>query len=323
MSLATTDCTVADWLPLLAVLLRMRRWGQESDRPRRWERGGGDSHQLDLVSLGFAGLPADAQLEDCSLTRFYSGVLQLDTRTGSWKITLQAHDDQYGDFGYEDDGRMETDEASNTVWFDSDDLGLDLPGLGGRRRSQDHVRLVLQRRARRAAGVRPMMAPTRALVLGFALALAGCGKGNDMTAPIDGPPVMDPGPPQQGQGVQGSYVLEQINGSKPGQLVTISNPDGTVIGLYRFEATTLTLDALQTFELSLRFTDDKSPTGIDDGGEFKQAGPVNDGALPLAFSSAIYGDSFLGVVLQDMVAIKYDFDGDGQADTSFGFRRQS
>ena len=167
-----------------------------------------------------------------------------------------------------------------------------------------------------------MMPPTRALVLGFALALAGCGGGNDTTAPTPQPPVQDPGPPPPQGGVQGTYVLEQINDSKPGQLVTISNPDGTVIGLYRFEATTLTLDALQTFELSLRYTDDKSPLGIDDQGEFKQAGPVADGALPLAFSSAIYDDSFTGVVLEDIVAIKYDFDGDGQLDTSFGFRRQ-
>jgi hypothetical protein len=94
-----------------------------------------------------------------------------------------------------------------------------------------------------------------------------------------------------------------------------------VIGLYRFEATTLTLEALQTFELTLRYTDDKTPFGIDDAGEFKQAGPVSQGALPLSFTSAVYGDSFTGVVLEDVVAIKYDFDGDGQLDTSFAFRR--
>ncbi len=132
----------------------------------------------------------------------------------------------------------------------------------------------------------------------------------------------DPGTPPQ-NGVQGSYVLEQINGSQPGQLVTMGNPDGTVIGLYRFEVTTtLTLDALQTFQLELRYTDDKSQFGIDDAGEFKQAGPVSqDGALPLTFYSATYDDQFTGVVLGDIVAMKYDFDGDGELDTSFGFRR--
>ena len=118
-------------------------------------------------------------------------------------------------------------------------------------------------------------------------------------------------------------MLEQINESHPGQLVTISNPDGTVIGLYRFEASTLTMDALQTFALELRYTDDKAPLGIDDEGEFKGAGPVTaEGAIPLTFYSALYEDQFTGVVLGDFVALKYDFDGDGEMDTSFGFRRR-
>jgi hypothetical protein len=167
-----------------------------------------------------------------------------------------------------------------------------------------------------------------ALALALALALAGCSSGGDATAPDPEPPVQEPGTPPQdpgtpapNPGVQGGYVLEQINNSQPGQLVTIANPDGLVIGLYRFEATTLSLDALQTFELGLRYTDDKTEFGIDDEGEFKQAGPVAQGALPLTFNSAVYGDSFTGVVLEDIVAIKYDFDGDGRPDTSFAFRR--
>ena len=123
-------------------------------------------------------------------------------------------------------------------------------------------------------------------------------------------------------GVQGSYVLERINESEPGQLVTIANPDGLVIGLYRFEATTMTMDPLQTYAFSLSYTDDKAQFGYDDQGEFKQAGPISqEGALPLTFYSDTYGDQFTGVVLQDVVTIKYDFDGDGQLDTSFGFRR--
>ena len=116
-------------------------------------------------------------------------------------------------------------------------------------------------------------------------------------------------------------MLAQINGSQPGQLVTIANPDGYVIGLYRFETTTLTLDALQTFAVALRYTDDKTLFGIDDEGEFKQAGPIADGALPLRFTSSVYGDSFTGIVLEDIVTIQYDFDGDGQPETSFAFRR--
>jgi hypothetical protein len=117
-----------------------------------------------------------------------------------------------------------------------------------------------------------MTAPAKALVLALALALAGCsGKSGDATGPDVEPPPNDPGTPTPNHGgVQGSYVLEQINESRPGQLVTISNPDGTVIGLYRFQPTTLIMDPLQTFALELRYTDDKTPGGIDDEGEFKQ-----------------------------------------------------
>lgn len=164
-----------------------------------------------------------------------------------------------------------------------------------------------------------------ATALALALALGGCsGGGGDATGPDPEPPVPpvhEPRPPAPNPGVQGSYMLAQINGSQPGQLVTIANPDGLVIGLYRFEATTLTLDAPQTFELALRYSDDKSPYGIDDEGGFEQAGPVSQGALPLTFTSAVYGDSFTGVLLEEVVTIRYDFDGDGQHDTSFAFRR--
>jgi hypothetical protein len=170
-----------------------------------------------------------------------------------------------------------------------------------------------------------------AIALALILALAGCSGGSgDPTGPEPAPPAPRPAPgpapgpapdPAPSPGVQGSYVLEQINGSQPGQLVTIANPDGQVIGLYRFEATTLSLDALQTFELELRYTDDKTAFVLGDAGEFKQAGPVSQGALPLSFDSEVYGDSFTGVVLEDIVAIMYDFDGDGQAETSFAFRR--
>ena len=77
---------------------------------------GGNTAELQLLSLGFAGLPADAAVEDCKLTRFYSGVLDVD-RAGNWEITLQVHDDT-GDWGYQDRGSLEQD--GNTVWCDSD-----------------------------------------------------------------------------------------------------------------------------------------------------------------------------------------------------------
>jgi hypothetical protein len=173
---------------------------------------------------------------------------------------------------------------------------------------------------------------TLALACALGLALAACsGKGGDPTGPDTNPPTNDPGPtpgpivdpsPDPQGGVQGHYTLEQINDSKPGQMVTISNPGGKVIGLYRFDAaTTLDMDALQTFTMQLRYSDDKAEYGLPDEGEFKGTGPASDGALPLTFSSTVYDDSFIGVVLGDIVVIKYDFDGDGQADTSFGFRR--
>jgi hypothetical protein len=178
-----------------------------------------------------------------------------------------------------------------------------------------------------------MSAPTTgvAFALALALAVAGCSGGSrDLAGPdpdppagpgIPGPGDPEPGDPEPNPGVQGVYVLERINESQPGQLVTTANPDGQIIGLYRFEATALTMTALQEFELVIRYTDDKTDFGLEDNGEFKQAGPVSDGALPLRFDSSVYGDSFTGVVLEDIVAIQYDFDGDGRHDTSFAFRR--
>jgi hypothetical protein len=170
-----------------------------------------------------------------------------------------------------------------------------------------------------------------ALGLALALAMTACaGNGGDATAPDPDPTPHEPGPgphdpepvPGPDAGVQGHYVLTQINNSQPGQLVTIANPDGTVIGLYRFDAaTTLDMDALQTFDLRISYTDDKAQYQLPDEGEFKQAGPESEGALPLTFRSATYGDAFTGVVLQDIVAIKYDLDGDGEPETSFGFQR--
>jgi hypothetical protein len=174
---------------------------------------------------------------------------------------------------------------------------------------------------------------TLALSCAIGLTLAACSGGSgDATAPDADPPtqhpspnpgpIVDPTPDPQG-GIQGSYVLEQINQSKPGQLVTIANPDGTVIGLYRFDAaaTSLDLDALQTFDLQLSYTDDKDTFELADEGEFKGVGQAPDGSLPLTFTSKIFDDSFTGVALGDIVAFQYDLDGDGQAETKFGFRR--
>jgi hypothetical protein len=169
-----------------------------------------------------------------------------------------------------------------------------------------------------------MNARVKVLALAMAVGLAGCGGSSSPAESDQGPPINDPGTIDPTLAIPGSYLLEQINDSKPGQLVTLANPDGEVIALYRFEATTLTLDVFKTFAFSLRYTDDKGQYGIDDQGEFEQAGPVSgQGALPLTFSSAAYGDAFTGVELGGIVAIEYDFDGDGQADTKLGFRHQA
>jgi hypothetical protein len=175
---------------------------------------------------------------------------------------------------------------------------------------------------------------SRALVGALGLALLACsGGGGDATGPDpvppqnpppapEQPPPPPPPPPPQQNGVAGTYVLVKINESQPGQLVTVSNPDGLVIGLYRFDGqTTLTLDPLQTFTLQLRYSDDKGQYRIDDEGEFKGGSPRQDGVLPLTFTSAAFGDSFVGAASNDVVGIKYDFDGDGQLDTIFDFVR--
>jgi hypothetical protein len=87
--------------------------------------GGGEAPvSYELASLGRVGLPADAQLEDCSLTRFYSGGLQL-TDDGSWQISLQVHD-YSGDWGYLDEGEIEEDGAA--VRFDSGVSGASYQG---------------------------------------------------------------------------------------------------------------------------------------------------------------------------------------------------
>jgi hypothetical protein len=79
--------------------------------------GGGEPVQFQLVALGRAGLPADVEVEDCTLTRFYGGSIKIDPATGQWQISLKVHDKNYGDWGYKDEGGSEGD--GTTVFFDS------------------------------------------------------------------------------------------------------------------------------------------------------------------------------------------------------------
>ena len=98
-----------------ALLLAAACGGGDKSPTGPGNGGGGDARTYHLVALGRAGLPADAQVEDCMLTRFYSGGLQVNAN-GTWKITLKVHDDS-GDWGYMDQGQIEED--GETVWFDS------------------------------------------------------------------------------------------------------------------------------------------------------------------------------------------------------------
>ena len=80
---------------------------------------GGDIATMNLVALGFVGLPADVQVEDCMLTRFYSGKIEV-TEDGAWRIKLQVHDES-GDWGYHDQGRYQDD--GDTGSFQSEITG--------------------------------------------------------------------------------------------------------------------------------------------------------------------------------------------------------
>jgi hypothetical protein len=130
-----------------------------------------------------------------------------------------------------------------------------------------------------------------------------------------------PDPQQPGWQFPGAYQLTSINQSTPGQLVTIANAAGQVIGLYRFRpTTTLTLAADGTFALSLAYSDDKTEFVLEDEGTY--AWQTVEGGILIQFSSAVYGDVFRGAAAPDLsAAFDYDFDGDGQAETRFGFQQ--
>lgn len=184
------------------------------------------------------------------------------------------------------------------------------------------------------------------LVGALCLVLLACSGAGDATAPDPGPPgnppgpvepgpvepgpvepgpvepgPVEPGPQQPDWQAAGSYVLTSINQSTPGQLVTLANPDGVVIGLYRFlPSTTLVLDPMGGYSLSIEYSDDKGTFILADEGEFKWSGA--DVGVLLSFQSATFGDAFDGAAAPDgSAAFRYDFDGDGRAETVFGFQQ--
>jgi hypothetical protein len=78
--------------------------------------GGEPGAGYELVSIGRIGLPADAQLEDCVSTRFYGGQLEV-ADDGAWRIRLQVHDANNGDWPYLDEG--ESWDDGEGWWFAS------------------------------------------------------------------------------------------------------------------------------------------------------------------------------------------------------------
>jgi len=132
------------------------------------------------------------------------------------------------------------------------------------------------------------------------------------------PPADQPPPPDQPvvDDFIGAYTLARVNDGFPGQLSTVANDDGTLVGLYRFgDSSTLTLEADGTWSMSLQYSDDKGDFVLDDEGAFTQA------AGQLLFQSAVFGDQFRGEGQPIAVAIAYDLDGNGEADVILGFAR--
>ena len=80
---------------------------------------GGDVETWEMVAIGNAGLPAEAEVEDCRLTRFNSGTLEL-REDGAFRISFQVTDAS-GDWGYLDDGVFQSNGA--TGWFRSEITG--------------------------------------------------------------------------------------------------------------------------------------------------------------------------------------------------------
>ena len=81
--------------------------------------------EFQLVALGRVGLPADTQFEDCGVTRFYGGKIDINPNSGEWQIHLRVHD-QSGDWGYLDTGRSVGDDTR--VLFESDVSGVTYEG---------------------------------------------------------------------------------------------------------------------------------------------------------------------------------------------------
>ncbi|HEX6406804.1 MAG TPA: hypothetical protein VFZ90_06370 [Gemmatimonadales bacterium] len=130
MSWNTRMRRLTTWLPWTTLLIAAVGCGGDNKSPTGpGDQGEGDNPnaiEFQLVALGRVGLPTDAQLEDCGVTRFYGGKINIDPNTGQWDIHLRVHDDESGDWGYLDSGRSVGDDE--TVLFESDVSGVTYNG---------------------------------------------------------------------------------------------------------------------------------------------------------------------------------------------------
>jgi hypothetical protein len=158
----------------------------------------------------------------------------------------------------------------------------------------------------------------RGLALAACALLAACAGGKDTTGPT--PPADDnPGPPQATNKIAGTYALRLVNAARPGEAVTLFNPDGQTIGTYRFDQrTTLELTEEQAWSLALYFGDETSGHQITDQGKFRRYG--EDGR-DLVLVSAVYGDNIYGEAYDGMAYLLYDLDGDARPETALAFER--
>jgi hypothetical protein len=110
-----------------SALLLAAACGGGGDHSPTGPTNGGNTLQFSLVSLGQDRLPAQTEVENCTLTRFNSGGLTVN-RDGTWKLKLKIWDDNLGDWAYADNGTYEEVGDGETVWFRSDITDMNFHG---------------------------------------------------------------------------------------------------------------------------------------------------------------------------------------------------
>jgi hypothetical protein len=135
--------------------------------------------------------------------------------------------------------------------------------------------------------------------------------------PAPGPEQTPPPPPPPPVfSVAGDYGLTQINQSQPGQLVLLSNPDGSAIGLYRFDPSSVLSMNDQAWAFVVLLEDEKNVYQIRNQGTYTRSG---DQGEDFTFVSTIDGKVFTGHATDGSMVFTYDLDGDSQPDTKLGF----